>query len=229
MRQPEHVLLHQPTRPDRVAVEQVHLPVMQQEIPQVQVLVAEPRLTQIVYKGTHLLRQPKPVRHRLAAKVEVVQVQIELYRGLERFQDHRVPQALSNAKAGEVGYGARRRDRSLLQPLEALELPERRAAAEEPPPSRAREESRRPRVELEVVRPPIMLEAPDLPISSVLDQRRDPRHVAQGIFEFERRSGHGRVFICARGKDVLAYGGDATSAAVSRPVATSSGIIPLRA
>jgi len=172
---------------------------VQEEVPQVQVLVAEPGLAQVADECAHLLREVEVIRRPLSAQVEVVQVQVQLYRRLQRLEDDGVAEAIHDAEAGEVGHGPRRGDRSLLEPLEPLELAVRRAAAEPPAPRLPRERARRPRVKLQVIRPPAVLEPPDLAVAAVLHERGDARQVAQRVFKLVGRIGHGRVFICARG------------------------------
>jgi hypothetical protein len=160
---------------------------VQEEVAQVQVLVAELRLAQVVHDLSHLRREPGPVAHGVAAQLVVVEVLVELHRRLQRFEDHRVAQSLVDPEPRQVRHRPRGGNSSPLKALEPLELEEGGAAAEQPPPGVA---VAMPGVELEVVGAAAHLEPPDLPVPPVLDQPPVLREVAEGRFELRR--GHRR-------------------------------------
>src|ERR1700728_1465428 len=113
---------------------------------------------------------------------------IQRHRRFDGFQDHRVPNLITKPKPRRLRNRPWRRHPGALQRLETDELPQCRAAAENPlQPHTA------PRIEFQVITLPLEFEPPDLTVSAVLDARPIPRQIPQKIFQRHRR--HARLYM----------------------------------
>src|SRR2546421_13093674 len=142
--------------------------------------MAEARGGELLDQPDHLRDQVAVVGNGLAAPGAVVEVMVQLYRGLYRVQDYRVTGPALQAKAHQDRDGARGGDCGLLERLEADELGHRGAATEKSTEPVA---AALARVKLEVIRLALVLEAPDLAVAAVFHQSPDLREVLEGMFQ----------------------------------------------
>jgi hypothetical protein len=150
----------------------------------VQVVVAELRAAEALDDVAHLRGELRAVGDVLAAQQVLVEMLVQRHGRLDRVDDDGVAEQIADLEADEDGHRARGRDVRLLQPLQPGELAHRGVAADEPLQTR-----RGAGVELQVVGPPIGLEAPYLAVAAVFDDHPVAREVFQKLFEGAR--GHG--------------------------------------
>src|SRR5438105_9123419 len=130
----------------------------------------------------NLIDQPPIIGRALAAQLTLDQEMIELHRRLDGIRDNRIAEFSVDGKANEHGPAMRRGNGGLLKPLQPLEFAQRGIAADDSLQPRSTS-----RIKFQKVRPPILIESPDLPIRPILQQLAKMRQVAKLLFKFVRR------------------------------------------
>jgi len=115
---------------DGVAIEEMELVVVEEEVAEVEVGVAEFGFAEFFEEVDELLGEVAMIGKFLRVDFEFVEVFVELEGGLDAFEDDGVALDASDFEAHEGGDSARGGNLGALEPLEALEFAHGGAAAE---------------------------------------------------------------------------------------------------
>ena len=122
----------------------------------------------------------------LAAEEQVVEIMIELNGRLDGLKHDGITDLAVKAKSHQRRHAPRRGNGGLLQPLQAVEFAQRGIAAKEP-----FQRHTCARIKFQKVRSALMLEAPDLTIATIFNERAETGEFRKGVFQLRSRHTEG--------------------------------------